>query len=659
MITKVIWLCQRASVMSFPEYIYRLGHLFRDVVQYFWIKANKKHSLQVLHPSSAELKNSVFSDLSETNILHDLPEEYCKRCICEANAVLHNKFSLFKLENHFVGDSIEWNYDYKNNIHIQLRYAPFLDFRSFNAVGDIKYVFEINKHQGLPRLSQAYILTQDTRYVDKLIYYVDSWIEQNPYMIGVNWASPSVAAYRLVSWSLAFEFLRNHYQFSAEFLQKWAQSVYLHVKFISENYSLYSSAGNHLISEAVGVFVASLRWKIFFGGQEKTFLNAAQEKAYLILAQEIDTQILSDGVNHEQSVSYQVFAANQFFIAYYFGNKSGITFSDNYLDRLRKCGEFVSSLLNVAGNVPNFGDEDGAWAFRLASRNTNKYMDQLGIWSVLFDEPAFASKGMLSETVYWLFASQTEKINRLIQKKLPQLTSENQIDEKYFSKGGYYIATIGRGTQHEVFVFFDCGPLGTCQTGAHGHADALSICLSLGGIQVFVDSGTYTYKNIPERKALRVTSAHNTLNFGKLSCQDKYLGPFLWGARHKTFAHSEGHGRFVGNVKWWSGETHSRELTILENALTINDQWHGKCFPSIVFHINPLLTDSVYRKNSECVYIETKKIKCTLRSVGNRAEIEKTKISPAFHELLESKKIIIRPQQLAGMQKTQISWEFK
>ena len=659
MIKKIKWIVHRASVMPLGEYVYRFKNLISSIVKFFLIKFGKESLYRTCLPEDYILRRSIFSNVFEDDIRKILPAKYIDECILEADQIVHNRLSFFDLENDYLGDNINWNFDYKNKIAFPLRYS-FFGSRSFrNVGGDIKYVFEINKHQELVRLSEAYILTGDESYTNKLVENINSWRQQCPYLYSVNWASSTVMAYRLVSWTISFEMLRSRYSFSDDFLHKWAQSVYQHVRLIRKSYSKFSSAGNHLISEAVGVFVACLCWRIFFKGQELSFLDFAQKEAYSIILNEVEAQILSDGVNHEQSVSYQVFAANQFFIAYYFGNKSGITFSDNYLDRLRKCGEFVSSLLNVAGNVPNFGDEDGAWAFRLASRNTNKYMDQLGIWSVLFDEPAFASKGMLSEAVYWLFASQTEKINRLIQKKLPQLTSENQIDEKYFSKGGYYIATIGRGTQHEVFVFFDCGPLGTCQTGAHGHADALSICLSLGGIQVFVDSGTYTYKNIPERKALRVTSAHNTLNFGKLSCQDKYLGPFLWGARHKTFAHSEGHGRFVGNVKWWSGETHSRELTILENALTINDQWHGKCFPSIVFHINPLLTDSVYRKNSEWVYIKTKKIKCTLRSVGNRAEIEKTKISPAFHELLESKKIIIRPQQLAGMQKTQISWEFK
>lgn len=659
MIKKIKWIVHRASVMPLGEYVYRFKNLISSIVKFFLIKFGKESLYRTCLPEDYILRRSIFSNVFEDDIRKILPAKYIDECILEADQIVHNRLSFFDLENDYLGDNINWNFDYKNKIAFPLRYS-FFGSRSFrNVGGDIKYVFEINKHQELVRLSEANILTGDESYTNKLVENINSWRQQCPYLYSVNWASSTVMAYRLVSWTISFEMLRSRYSFSDDFLHKWAQSVYQHVRLIRKSYSKFSSAGNHLISEAVGVFVACLCWRIFFKGQELSFLDFAQKEAYSIILNEVEAQIFPDGVNHEQAVSYQVFAANQFFIALFFGINSGVLFPDGYHKRLHESAKFLFSVLNKEGTPPNFGDEDSAWAFRFCDKTSSKFLDQLSVFAVFFNDFSLFSIHHLSETAYWLFGFQAVQVEQLRAERMVSInTKKNVLEENVFSHGGYYVAASNRDSENEVLTFFDFGPLGTQSTGAHGHADALSICLSLGGIQVFVDSGTYTYKNIPERKALRVTSAHNTLNFGKLSCQDKYLGPFLWGARHKTFAHSEGHGRFVGNVKWWSGETHSRELTILENALTINDQWHGKCFPSIVFYINPLWSDSVYRKNSECVYIETKKIKCTLRSVGNRAEIEKTKISPAFYELLESKKIIIRPQQLVGMQKTQISWEF-
>lgn len=74
----------------------------------------------------------------------------------------------------------------------------------------------------------------------------------------------------------------------------------------------------------------------------------------------------------------------------------------------------------------------------------------------------------------------------------------------------------------------DAGALGYLGIAAHGHADALSLRLSVGGRPVLVDRGTYTYNGNPGwRRYLRGTSAHNTVTVGG-SEQSDYGGPFLW-----------------------------------------------------------------------------------------------------------------------------------
>ena len=80
-------------------------------------------------------------------------------------------------------------------------------------------------------------------------------------------------------------------------------------------------------------------------------------------------------------------------------------------------------------------------------------------------------------------------------------------------------------------MVFDCGPLGFGKMAAHGHADALSITLSVNGQPVLMDSGTYMYLGAgSERNYFRGTRAHNTITIDGLD-QSEILGPFQWGRR--------------------------------------------------------------------------------------------------------------------------------
>jgi hypothetical protein len=644
--------------MPFEEYVYRFNNFISSIFNFFSLKLGKEFLPNTCLPEKNRLKESIFCDAFENDIRKILPDRYTNQCISEADQILHNRFSFFDLENEYLGNKINWNFDYKNKITFPLRYS-FFGSRSFRKIGDIKYAFEINKHQELVRLSEAYILTGDESYTNKLVENINTWMQQCPYRHSVNWASPTVMAYRLVSWTISFEMLRWQYTFSDQFLHQWAQSVYQHIHLIRKNYSKFSSAGNHLISEAVGVFVACLGWRIFFKGKELSFLDVAQKEAYSILLNEVETQIFPDGVNHEQAISYQVFAANQFFIALFFGINSGVLFPDGYHKSLHECAKFLSSVLNKEGNPPKFGDEDSAWTFRFCDRKSNKFLDQLAVFAVFFNDFSLLSKNQLSETAYWLFGSQAVQIEQFRADKIAQIDEQRQgVEENIFSHGGYYIASFNRNSEKEVLTFFDFGPLGSQSTGAHGHADALSVCLSIGGEWIFIDPGTYHYKNSIERKSLRVTSAHNTLNFGDFSSQDQYLGPFLWGKRHISFGKSLDSGQFKGSVTWYSGEIHSREISVSKNRLWIFDSWNGKNYPAIVCTISQNLYRSVSLGEDDVVFICSNKFTCHLKASGCSVVIEDVKVSPDFYQLVDSKKIVIYPKKYSGKQTIEIGWEF-
>ena len=77
-------------------------------------------------------------------------------------------------------------------------------------------------------------------------------------------------------------------------------------------------------------------------------------------------------------------------------------------------------------------------------------------------------------------------------------------------------------------------PLGYLSIAAHGHADALSFTLSVGGNEILIDPGTFAYHTQKRwREYFRGTSAHNTLRVDGAD-QSVPGGNFLWTQHSQT-----------------------------------------------------------------------------------------------------------------------------
>jgi hypothetical protein len=96
-----------------------------------------------------------------------------------------------------------------------------------------------------------------------------------------------------------------------------------------------------------------------------------------------------------------------------------------------------------------------------------------------------------------------------------------------WTAGGY---TLVRSIPDDAELVLDHGPLGMAPNFGHGHADALAIHVSIGGVAALIDPGTCCYGGEPRwRSYFRSTAAHNTVTVDGLS-QAKESGPFLWSA---------------------------------------------------------------------------------------------------------------------------------
>src|SRR4029453_10619991 len=106
-------------------------------------------------------------------------------------------------------------------------------------------------------LGRAYRATGEARYAEALVEQLQSWIDQCPFGRGMNWRSPLELAIRLINWVWAVDLVLESGLVAGAFRSSLRRALYLHLWLITRSYSRGSSANNHRIGEAAGVFVAT------------------------------------------------------------------------------------------------------------------------------------------------------------------------------------------------------------------------------------------------------------------------------------------------------------------------------------------------------------------------------------------------------------------
>lgn len=516
--SKYKWYANRLRNMSIQELGYRsyetikckaekvLLHLLKKPLGIDESKIQSNNNLSKFYIELDD-RNSIIGFFEEN-------EDIVSNIIENANNALKHRIDIFALKDKFLGDTINWNYDYKNNISTPLKYWAEIDYKDFSQVGDIKYVWEINRFQHIIVLAEAYYLTKKIDYTDEIKKQILSWIEQNPYNIGVNWSSSLELSIRIINWVWAYYLCKEELLLDNAFTIRFVESVHLHLKHIYAHLSRYSSANNHLIGEAAGLVIASV---LLHGIPDR---RKYIEKGSSILFSEIYKQIYDDGVDKEQAVAYQAFILDFYLLSFLIMEVNGHMVEPDYWSRIEKMCDFISYLIDDNGNVPNIGDSDDGYVIKFSgAKYRNNYLSILNTAAVLFNRPDFIkSKMRFDEKSFWLLGMKGyEKFLSL----LPNVYGD--VSSKVFDNGGY---AIFQGDKEKII--FDCGPLGYLSIAAHGHADALSLNVNYNNNNLIIDPGTYAYHTQQEwRNYFRSTSAHNTITVDKED-QSVIGGNFMW-----------------------------------------------------------------------------------------------------------------------------------
>lgn len=506
----LFWKLKRLQAMGTREVLYRVGKAVQALAESKGVGLAKP-SAPMGHSGEAWCKD----------ISCDFDVERYKSA---ADKILAGKFDVFVMADTALGFPPNWNQDPKTQKIAPLSFGKTLNYRDENVVGDIKYLWEPNRHLALVTLAQAYKLTRNPQYAIGCKTLLDSWFTQCPYPLGVNWVSSLEHGVRLLNWSFAWHLLGGDESslFADEaggaFRKRWLAAIYQHCDFIAGHFSLYSSANNHLLGEYMGLLVGSLNWPHW--PQSAAWQSIAAQG----FEREAMRQTGTDGVNKEQAFYYHHEVMDMMVLCGLISRANDLALQPAYWNRLADMMHFLAAVMDRAGNVPMVGDADDAHMVHLSQEaNWSHYRSLLATGAVLFGRGDLAMKAQhFDDKSRWLLGDKAaaEFVALVHPAQETPLTA--------FAEAGYFIMGARYGAPDEVRALIDCGPIGYLSIAAHGHADALALVLSAGGHELLVDPGTYAYHTQQKwRDYFRGTFAHNTVRVDGLD-QSKIGGNFLW-----------------------------------------------------------------------------------------------------------------------------------
>ncbi len=430
-----------------------------------------------------------------------------------AECMLQGRYDILGYRDVAFGTPPAWHADPVHGREAPRRFwssVPYLD----SQYGDHKIIWEINRHQHWLALARAHQLTGDERFYSAFINQLESWLDDNPPLLGVNWASMLELGLRSLSWVWALHLFSPSAANEPASASPWTVDLLVgldrQLTHVERNLSRYFSPNTHLTGEALALYVAGLALP------ELRNSSRWASTGRQVLLDEIDHQILADGGHAERSAHYHRYTTDFYLLALLAARATGDPAAHPFEAAARRLANYLRTITDDRGRLPLLGDDDGGQLFPICGREPSDCRDTLAAAAVVLADPTLAVSEA-PEEVYWLCSALDD---------LPGQHEPFHLSSRpstALSASGYYVS---RNTQANSLVF-DAGAHGFLN-GGHAHADALSMVLTVHGQPFLVDAGTGTYTmDLRLRDRFRSTALHNTVRIDQRS-QSTPRGPFHW-----------------------------------------------------------------------------------------------------------------------------------
>ena len=411
------------------------------------------------------------------------------------------------------------------------RYAFRINQRDEEQVGNIKQVWEISRLQHLTLLAVAWYLTHEEAYAQRVADQLRSWWRENPFLSGVNWTSGIELGVRLINFAWIRRLLNDWPQVADLFEHNdlAARQVWWHQEYLAAFESRGSSANNHVIAEAAGQLTASCAFP-WFPESARWRSDSAR-----LLERELAHNTFPSGINRELASDYHGFVAELGLFAAIEAEAAGTPVGAGTWKLLCAMADAMAALVDERVRPPRQGDSDEGRVVLLDAPEHNRWPTLLALSDAAFGRLA------------WWPAARPDAGSVLAG---ALMSAQRQVDDRpgqrpsRFADAGISILRTNAAVSPEIWCRCDGGPHGFLSIAAHAHADALSIEVRHGGVDILADPGTYCYHGEPEwRSYFRSTVAHNTIELGGRS-QSVDSGPFMWQR------HARAHEIETSDVTW-------------------------------------------------------------------------------------------------------------
>ena len=464
-------------------------------------------------------------------------------------------------------------------------YAFRINHRSEAQTGNVKQVWEISRLQHLTLLATAWFLSHDEVYARRVGDQLRSWSLENPFLSGVHWTSGIEIGIRLISLTWIRRLLAEWPEAADHFEndELMVRQIGWHQQYLSAFRSRGSSANNHVIAEAAGQLVASCAFP-WFADSDRWRRRSAR-----LLEHELVRNTFPSGISRELATDYQCFIAELGLLAAVEAEAVAHPLSAATWQRLCAMVDSGAAMLDERLRPPRQGDSDEGRALLLDAPTPNRWPSLLALGSGLF--------GRLDWWPRITADAGSPIISAMVGEARDIAGRPAERPWRFADAGTTLLRTTSRQAP-EIWCRCDGGPHGYLSIAAHAHADALSVEVRYGGVDVLADPGTYCYHGESAwRSYFRSTIAHNTMELDGRS-QSSDGGPFLW-LRHANA--TELRVQDIGNAAEWTAEhdgylalhpsaRHRRTVWLdrVSHSIDIIDEICGGCHDVILaFHLGP------------------------------------------------------------------------
>jgi len=566
------WYLRRLSRMGPREVAGRAGDVLR------------KRRWRTEFTSPSQPNPLPHREFSSVITLPDVSADAVKRLVETAEELLAGRAEYFGVVR---ADMVapDWSADPKTGRSAPTgTYAFDIAYRSEDAVGDIKQIWEPSRHQHLTVLAAAYALTGDDRYAERVAAHLRDWWAANPPLATVHWVSGIELGIRLISWVWVRRLLDGWAGAPALFEDnpEALRQIWHHQRWLAAFRSRGSSANNHVIAEAAGLLAAASAFPWF--PQSTGWRTEASH----VLDAHLAANTFGSGLNRELATEYHGLVLELGLAGALEAHAAGAAVPETTRLVLLRMSDALAAVVDASLHPPRQGDADDGFGLIVDGAGTHRWGSLLATGDALFGRRAWwpAVHGADVRTPLLVALAATGPGTFRVTAPRPAQRPAVLAD------AGMTIlrsAGLDNATGGEIWCRCDGGPHGFLSIAAHGHADALSVEVRHDGVDVLADPGTYCYHGQPEwRSYFRSTLGHNTLELDGTD-QSTSGGPFLWTRHASTTVLAADESRWQAEHDGYAPATHRRTVTLEDGQLRITDEvsGEGEHDARLAFHLGP------------------------------------------------------------------------